>query len=167
MSSEYEDALVEMNDLLQTENEDLHAKNSALQLKYDDIFEAKAHHSTTLITDPISGVGMAVSNRELASFYLRAQELLVKVAFNLKRDPIDYGFREGLDLTFGMRMCGAQRSGNRGATGATMQSPYGYYELDRLEPIHTPSSLKDRLAIKYKSDEANRQYDMQRMDHKK
>ncbi len=104
MSTEYEDALSEMNTILEKENEALHAKVNALETKLEAINEKRDAFSTREIRDPQGRVCMVATTDMLVYFYEKAQPLVVLLAKRAKvpLDEIKHHFN--IDLRFGERV---------------------------------------------------------------
>lgn len=107
MSSEYEDALSEMNTILEKENEDLHAKVNALETKLEALSEKGDYFSTREIRGTYSK--MRVSTDMLVDFYQKAQPLIVRLAKEARIPTSDLVRKFNIDLQFGEREVNDQR----------------------------------------------------------
>ena len=107
MITEYEDALSEMNSILEKENEDLHAKVNALETKLEALNEKGNYFSTREISGTYSK--MRVSTDMLVDFYQKAQPLIVRLAKEARIPTSDLARKFNIDLRFGEREVNDQR----------------------------------------------------------
>lgn len=107
MTSEYEDALSEMNTILEKENEDLHAKVNALETKLEALNEKGDYYSTREIKGTYSK--MRVTTDMLVDFYQKAQPLIVRLAKEARIPTSDLVRKFNIDLQFGEREFNDQR----------------------------------------------------------
>jgi hypothetical protein len=101
MISEYEDALSEMNTILEKENEDLHAKVNALETELEALNEKGNYSSTPEIRG--KNCTIRVSTDMLVDFYQKAQPLIIMLAKEARISTSDLVRKFDIDLRFGER----------------------------------------------------------------
>lgn len=111
MTTEYEDALSEMNTILEKENEDLHAKVNALEAEIEALNEKGNYSSTPEIRG--KNCTIRVSTDMLVDFYQKAQPLIVRLAKEAKIPTSDLVRKFDIDLRFGEREVNDQEYAKR------------------------------------------------------